>query len=208
MVSKSRLADHQGCYGGVWARRALGISGRLQCGPCPSPATCIQFLGGGGGHAGDGNPLPSQALLLRGPTVEDTAGLQEASQSWKGESLPHNVALRLQLFPALPFPGQQTPYPKGSASFPDPSRTSSYSSLPNIALVRPISHLKMSLLPFFQRLIPDSLSRHSRLSNLMPPHAAWAHFANSLPANSYPSHAQFKSCLSQAASRNSPFLSS
>lgn len=95
MVSKSRLADHQGCYGGVWARRALGISARLQCGPCPSPATCIQFLGGGGGHAGDGNPLPSQALLLRGPTVEDTAGLPEASQSWKGESLPHNVALRL-----------------------------------------------------------------------------------------------------------------
>lgn len=66
-------------------------------------------VGGWGGHAGDGNPLPSQALLLRGPTVEDTAGLQEASQSWKGESLPHNVALRLQLFPALPFPGQQTP---------------------------------------------------------------------------------------------------
>lgn len=174
----------------------------------PALLLLLAFNSLGGGHAEDGNPLPSQALLLRGLTVEDATGLPEASQSWKGKALPHDVALRPQLFPALPLPGEQIPYPSGSAYFPDPFCTSSYSSLPNIAFVRPISHLRKPLLPFFQRLILDSLSWHSRLSHLMPPYTAWAHFSNSLPTNSYPSHAQLKSCLSQAASQNSPFLSS
>lgn len=61
---------------------------------------------GCGGHRGGGNPLPSpQTLLLGDPTVEGAVEPPEASQSQKGQALPHSVALRPHLFPTPHLPG-------------------------------------------------------------------------------------------------------
>lgn len=139
-VSKSKLADHQGYYRGVWARMALGIPARLQSGPCPAPATSLQSHGvwwaqGGGGVK---NLLPSQALLLGGPSVERAApgGILElerqgpASQRGPEASAITCSTLSRRVSPLL----------KELSLLPCSILTSSYSSPPNTTFVRFLSH--------------------------------------------------------------------
>lgn len=141
-VSRSKLTGHQGSYRGVWARMALGIPARLQYGPCSAPATSLRSLGvwwrrGGGGVR---NLLPSQALLLEAPQWRGLLGPQKHLRA--GKARPCLTGPEASAITCSTLSRKVSPLPKDLSLLPCSILTSSYSSPPNTALGRFLSHSK------------------------------------------------------------------